>query len=317
MNNYLQTGKYLFKCQLLDDAVLPPYKGSTFRGAFGVALKRVVCAVRENNCDACLLKPRCIYARIFETKDSPADVPQKVAAPPHPYVIEPPLTRQCQFKAGESFHFTLLLFGEANEYLPYFVYAFEAMGEQGIGKRVGERRARFTLTCIEMDGKAIYDVQRRKLAAGATRPLALAPPSEEASPGRLTLRFQTPLRLKFENQLSADLPFHLLVRAMLRRISSLFAFHGTGEPALDYRGLVFQAKEVATSSSTLHWLEWERYSNRHQQTMLMGGMAGNVSYEEVPAHYLPLVELCRILHIGKQSSFGLGQFDYTWEETPA
>jgi len=36
-------GKYAFSCILLDDAHLPPFKGSTFRGVFGHALKKVVC----------------------------------------------------------------------------------------------------------------------------------------------------------------------------------------------------------------------------------------------------------------------------------
>jgi len=38
-------GKYKFLCRLKDDANLPYYKGSTFRGVFGRALKRVVCAL--------------------------------------------------------------------------------------------------------------------------------------------------------------------------------------------------------------------------------------------------------------------------------
>jgi len=32
-------GKYRFSSVLLDDALLPPFKGSTFRGVFGLALK--------------------------------------------------------------------------------------------------------------------------------------------------------------------------------------------------------------------------------------------------------------------------------------
>jgi len=44
-------GEYQFHCRLSDDAVLPHYKGSTFRGVFGRALKRVVCALRKETCD--------------------------------------------------------------------------------------------------------------------------------------------------------------------------------------------------------------------------------------------------------------------------
>ena len=36
----MQFGKYQFKCTLQKEAHFPPYKGSTFRGGFGVALKK-------------------------------------------------------------------------------------------------------------------------------------------------------------------------------------------------------------------------------------------------------------------------------------
>ena len=62
----MQFGKYQFKCTLQKDAYLPPYKGSTFRGGFGSALKKVSCTVRHGECANCLLAGRCLYARTFE-----------------------------------------------------------------------------------------------------------------------------------------------------------------------------------------------------------------------------------------------------------
>jgi hypothetical protein len=35
----MQYGKYQFSCFFETEAELPPYKGSTFRGVFGIALK--------------------------------------------------------------------------------------------------------------------------------------------------------------------------------------------------------------------------------------------------------------------------------------
>ena len=48
-----------------EGAVLPTFKGSMLRGALGFALKRTVCAVRVKVCEPCLLRPSCVYARIF------------------------------------------------------------------------------------------------------------------------------------------------------------------------------------------------------------------------------------------------------------
>jgi hypothetical protein len=305
----MRFGKYLFRNVLRDEAILPPYKGSTFRGAFGAALKRVVCALKREDCSTCLLAARCIYARTFELVQDDSLQKKRLAALPHPYVIEPPLTGSTHFQPGDTFDFTLLLFGEANDFLPYFVYAFEAMGETGIGRKVGDRRARFVLTSVEQDGKAIYEQGSGKLNPGATITLSLPSPNDDAQICSITLKFLTPLRLKFDNHLQAELPFHLLVRAALRRVSSLFEYYGEGEPPLDYRGLVKEAETVAVERTSLRWYDWERYSNRQDQAMLMGGMTGYITYRGALNRHLPLLELARELHIGKQTSFGLGMFD--------
>ncbi|MCD6184409.1 MAG: hypothetical protein J7K84_01255 [Deltaproteobacteria bacterium] len=132
----MQYGEYRFFCVFENDAYLPNYKGSTFRGVFGRALKKVVCAFKKQECTQCLLKQRCIYALVFETSVS-MEVPEgsRTASPPHPFVIEPPLTTETKFSKGSSFNFNLLLFGEINNSLPYFIYAFEQMGKTGMGKK--------------------------------------------------------------------------------------------------------------------------------------------------------------------------------------
>ena len=52
-------GNYQFFCHLKNEVILPHYKGSTFRGVFGRALKKVVCALKKEDCEDCLLKKRC------------------------------------------------------------------------------------------------------------------------------------------------------------------------------------------------------------------------------------------------------------------
>lgn len=310
-------GHYTFSNILLDPALLPPYKGSTFRGAFGMALKRVVCAVKNKQCDACMLFSRCVYARVFE--NCAVDAPSaRMASAPHPYVIEPALETKARYAEGDSFNFGLLLFGEFNELLPYFIYAFEVMGESGIGKQIKDRqRSRFRLDSVTVDKTAIYDPQEKKIrkTVAASEVLLEAPP-ETSQEIELIISFKTPLRLKFENHLKADLPFHLLVRAMLRRISSLFNTFGNGEPKLDYRGLIARASDVKTVASTLRWFDWERYSSRQDQAMLMGGIVGSVTYRGKLAEFLPLIALTEKFHIGKQTSFGLGHFQQSWKVLP-
>ncbi|MBU4184987.1 MAG: CRISPR system precrRNA processing endoribonuclease RAMP protein Cas6 [Proteobacteria bacterium] len=303
-------GKYKFFCRLENEAYLPCYKGSTFRGVFGQALKKIVCALKRQECDQCLLKQRCVYALVFETSEA-MELPEgsRIASPPHPFVIEPPLTTKTAFPQGASFDFNLLLFGEVNNNLPYFIYAFDQMGKIGIGKKINGSRGKFTLKEVRQGERIIYSEAEQKLKTTDSLEMLSIPDSKDYPKGtfHLKLTLETPLRLKFENRLKADLPFHVLVRAMLRRVSSLLNCYGDGEPALDYRGLVKRAETVQIVDTNLSWFDWKRYSHRQDKSMLMGGMVGSVIFEGKIGEYLPLIEFCSKVHLGKQTSFGLGK----------
>ena len=317
----MRYGSYRFTSVLEGDALLPEYKGSTFRGAFGHALKRVVCALRREDCADCLLRGKCIYAFVFETplseQESHAVPRTRIAAPPHPYVIEPPETAQTRYRNGDAFDFTLILFGRANDYLPYFIYAFDQMGRLGLGRAVDGKRAAFALRDVTAEGKIVYAAGDGKILPGNfCRELSTVPGENADGCSSLELTLHTPLRLKYENRLEAKLPFHVLVRAMLRRVSSLCRYYGDGEPQLDYRGLVARAQGVATESSTICWFDWKRYSNRQDQSMLMGGMVGRAVYAGDLAEFLPLIRFCERVHLGKQTAFGLGRISFTTREDP-
>ncbi len=297
-------GRFTFASELNAEAVLPPFKGSTFRGAFGTALKRIVCALRRQECPDCLLNSRCVYAFFFESP------------PPHPFVVEPPLITKTHFLPGEAFDFNLLLFGRATEYVPYCIYAFDQMGQTGIGKRVNGRRAGFVLKEVRSGpgGETIYSsedqrLQRVNFSSEITLP---EPPGGDIR--QITVRMETPLRVKQENQLTAHLPFHTLIRAALRRVSSLFTHYGSGEPDLDYKGLVRRAQAVEIVESDLRWLDWERYSNRQEMKMLMGGMIGSVTYAGDLREFLPVLRICEEVHLGKQTTFGLGKITIEFQE---
>lgn len=300
-----------FCCTLHDAALLPEYKGSTFRGAFGGALKKVVCALKQKECSSCLLASRCLYARIFEPGIWHTDN-SRFAAPPHPYIIEPDLSIRTAYKAGETFSFNLILFGEFTDSLPYFIYAVESMGESGIGKRTGESRARFSIRDVTAhDGVVIYDSESRKISHSQAG-LMQAPVMSAHGLGRIELNFKTPLRVKNDNRFSDELDFQTFIRGALRRVSAMHAAFGDGDPPLDYRALIAEAASVKTESSSLKWRDWRRYSNRQHDEMLFGGMVGSISFTGNIAPFLQIIEQAKVMHIGKQTTFGLGAFEYFW-----
>jgi len=303
-------GKYTFHCVMQTSAELPPYKGSTFRGVFGQALKRVVCALRHNECPACLLRERCIYTRVFETGlVNPTRSGGRVTPTPHPFVIEPPLDSRMCYAPGDTFSCSLLLFGEAVNCLPYFVYAVHQMGEIGVGRKIHGRRGRFRLQSVMSGEKAIYRSDENTIRQDGTVKEISVDGGINFSPGvvRIKVVMMTPLRIKFENSLKSELPYHILVRAVLRRLASLFSAHGGGEPPLDFKGLIRAAEEVPITENHAEWFDWDRYSSRQERKMALGGIRGAVIYDKVPASHIPLLGLGERFHLGKATSFGLGK----------
>jgi hypothetical protein len=310
-------GNYEFRCRFENEAELPIYKGSTFRGVFGRALKQVVCALKRQECPDCLLKAQCLYPIAFEPKlIADGRLPNKPdPSPPNPYIVRPPLTEKTHYPEGADFDFNLILMGRINSNLPYFVYAVSEMGQIGVGKKLGGDRARFAIDRVLSEGKVIYSGADAKLIkAGTNSALTLQTPKPFSNrKDEITFRFLTPLRLKHDNHLTPELPFHILVRAMLRRCSTLLDRFGDGEPIVDYRGMVERASAVETVKSTLAWDDWRRYSHRQDQAMMMGGLKGQITYAGCIEEFLPLIEFCEKVHLGKQTAFGLGHFSWEME----
>jgi hypothetical protein len=201
MFEHLTVARLVFRTRARDDLDLPTYKGSTLRGGFGQALKRVTCALRNQECRHCLLRERCVYLYLFETPP-PADTAMMRLYPaaPHPFVVEPPISTQRSVVAGQSLDFGLVLVGRALDYLPYFVYAFVTLGEMGLGRG----RGRFRLEAVEAVNSngalRIYGHEDQTLGRAAPYPTweAIRERCRSLEPcDQLTFDFATPTRIKF------------------------------------------------------------------------------------------------------------------------
>ena len=67
MNIQIPFHTFHFEIIAQEPLILPSYKGSTLRGGFGNAFRRVVCALKKNDCSECILKEKCVYSYVFET----------------------------------------------------------------------------------------------------------------------------------------------------------------------------------------------------------------------------------------------------------
>lgn len=294
-----------------DRLLLPCYKGSTFRGAFGNTFKRIVCALRRQECGTCMLKTSCIYAYVFETVPAGNATIMgmgRYRAIPHPFVIEPPLETDRIYEAGEEISLGLVLIGKAVDYLPYFVYTFEEMGKTGIGKGRGKHR----LIDVQTATAPVYSMEERAIRPQPAETVSI--PEKFSFDGgtsaSLTLNFLTPLRIFFGRSLNARPDFHILIRSLLRRLNLLHYFHvDRREAEWDHRGIIAAAETVVTEKNATQWWDWERYSARQQVRMKMGGLIGTVTYGGNIEPFSALLRAGEIFHVGKGTSFGLGKYE--------
>jgi CRISPR/Cas system endoribonuclease Cas6 (RAMP superfamily) len=78
---------------------------------------------------------------------------------------------------------------------------------------------------------------------------------------------------------------------------------------LDFKGLIEKSKEITVQKENLTWFDWERYSNRQETKMKMGGFIGSITFQGNFQTFLPFVLLGEYVHVGKGTSFGLGKYE--------
>lgn len=285
---------------------LPAYAGSTWRGAFGHALKRLVCVTREPRCPDCLLYRSCSYPYLFETPPDPTiALLRKYPAAPHPLLLRPPADTRRPLAAGEETWLEVTLFGQGHRYLPYVIHALDQAGAQGLGAQ----RGRLALTAVEQEiapgWTSIYQPD------GPLTPSPPQIPEPPFCPERLTLRIDTPLRLVVDNDhITPDtFRFTHLFGSLLRRISLLIAFHGAAPLAIDFAALARAADAVPLTAARLRWRDWNRYSSRQRNTVPMGGLVGEIELSGAGLEpFWPWLWLGQWTHAGKGAVMGLGGY---------
>ena len=195
-----------FRLRAEAPVTLPPFLGSTLRGAFGNALKKVFCFVPHETTENCWFAEACPYQYIFESKNL-GNIPsyelhnmlrgQKEF--PHPYVLIPPAPvpkirlnsmqemrpdrnfnddfQPNRFSRGESLNFSLLLIGKAVRHWAHVLVAVRLLASNGLGEDAA--RAPFSLTAaFAHDAKGrnleIFSEENKRVMTQEVAPVNLA-----------------------------------------------------------------------------------------------------------------------------------------------
>lgn len=297
-----------FTLEAAAPARLPAFKGSTLRGGFGHALRKLVCVeTRRPVCGGCPVAPGCGYARLFETAVSGPPPPflAGVDAAPRPYLFECADGRS-ELAAGAELEFDLVLVGRGAELQGFAVLAVAAMARQGLG----ERRHPFRLArvaVVDAAGRAV-DVGFAEGAAWRLPPAGCVPALNGLPTDRLALRFTTPLRVESGGALRTRLSPRELTLKMVQRVLLLAHFFGDRERVdWTFRPLLDHASGLEVAREELRWQPLRRYSNRQGRGIEMGGLIGELELHGDLAPLHALLRAAEVFHIGKGTTFGLGQ----------
>jgi len=270
---------------------LPMWMGSTWRGAFGRALKSLACVTGLPECRTCPMFSRCDHARIFETPPDPAaGKMRRYTAAPHPYALLP--DPGGTLRAGQILALELRLFGRAGRDWRLVTDALNRAAQSGLGPE-----------------------RMRLEPAGPVRPetITWSTPAlaHEPVPERLEIHLVTPLRLRLGGKLVGvdNLTFGGFFSVMLRRISMLCTFHQQAFEA-DFRALTRRARELQWRDLDLQLVRRVRHSSRQGRKIDLSGLTGRVALDGEQAEpFWPWLRLGEQTLVGKGTVMGLGKFE--------
>ncbi len=312
---------YQVHTTLLQDATIPPYVGSVFRHAFEKAFRAVSCPAPEDKPQDCFYGEMCAYNYVFDTdrfkeKDKDGNPSKVLIDVPKPFVIETPFaTEPYTKKRGDVMIFNMLLVGKAVVHLPLFVLAFKELGRLGFA----ENKIKFKVTSVQAVD-TLHDITNELYSAQTdafkviTHTVSfkkVAQQFEDEKFKRVTevkLDFMTPFRVKRTQMALANPEFFVLARPMLRRLMALARFYCDSRVRMDYKQLMDLASQVKIKENKLEWFDWGKFSPKNESKSQIGGLFGSVTYEGPLGEFLPYLIYGQLVHVGKNTTYGLGKF---------
>ena len=293
--------KLHFTLEFPEVTTLPKHKVSAIRGGVGEMLLRANC-VRDRKCEVCDFRTECMVQRTmysqFEIHPSFVTTGESVG-----YVYECTDYRE-EFLAGDHLEFNLLLFGKTIVYFNQYMQAICALGQQGLGKNhsrfyiVGVKNSKLqpilsgnTLNMAKYEIQTVADYVEYRLKQMQNTPVSHK------------LAFDTPLTLKYKGEFLNEFQIEAIVASAQRRIYMLDCFEGIENEW--YREVV-PLPQTIRQESRLQGVE--RYSSRKQEKMLLRGIKGFIETEPIKEELLQILLAGELLHIGKNTSFGFGQY---------
>lgn len=268
----------------METAVLPAYLGSVLRGVLGQALRRDPGALAY------------LYTRRAAGGSRQDGV--------HPYVIVPPPMHPTTYHAGEELCFELYLLGDAARYCSPVVHALRGMQPFGLGAF----RCSFSLRKVthSLDQRVIWqDGVFHEIAAQS----AALPYRSLQNIRQVLLRTRTPLRIRRDGVLLERVDFPTIIRNITRRMEAIAAQYGGFVDQKEVERIQALSAEISVVQNHLEMRRLARYSSRLDEKMDFSGLMGLMRFEGELSPFVPWLYGAQTLHIGRNTTFGMGRVE--------
>ncbi|MCP1137378.1 CRISPR system precrRNA processing endoribonuclease RAMP protein Cas6 [Paenibacillus polysaccharolyticus] len=275
----------LIRLKAKETARLPAFLGSTLHGVVGWTLA-------QHSPES--------YAYVFENRRLGGATQDIV----NPYIIEPPRPKSVYF-AGDSLCFRLILLGDAVRYAQHIVSAFVQVHQFGIG---AERKP-FELIDILQGNQygSIWQGGKMDIEAATLENISAFAQQDQAF--WCSTQFLTPVRIRRGGALVQEINVPTIIRSITRRVQTLTERYGGHINEATSIQACELASEIQLGSSALFLNQMHRYSSRKKDSVDWSGMLGALNFEGELTPLTPWLNAARILHIGRNSTFGCGQIE--------
>lgn len=282
----------------------PYWMGSTFRGGFGIYLKRACCPDLSRNCHECNERKECIFYHTH-MREEPM---RGHASPPKPLVIIPPFFGKKLFvEKGGHLDLDILLYGGFIRYLPHAVLGLRLLGQKGIGSKRRYDMNRFVIsgmTC-NFTGKIVYDGNKINLENIGIIDFEDVEPLEVNN--RLKVRFRTPFISK-----TGEFPPSLdrLLWHIRQRLIHYVNEYGDGSQVLDFNS----DGKIVRSKKHFHRLKRRSVRGGKQEFHAYSGVV-EYEIEQIDHTSKWLLEVGKIVGAGAKPSFGCGYLSFSTKKS--
>lgn len=276
------------------------------RGGLGRILK-TACPPDCKAAETCPIGQQCLYGHLFEPPAA-AGGPSGYKDAPRPFVLRPRALEERQAPAGSILTLDIHLFDLDPARPGQLTSALARWARDGLGPSF-ESAELARAEQIALDGsvdRVIFD-GHEPFAAGPALLVPLA-----ARPGapirELTVDFLSPTELKGEEFSARSPGFGPLFGRALERVSTLARLYNGEAPAVDFRGLITEARTVAVAECSMRRLHRERVSAHTGDRHSLGGLVGRVRYTgDELRPFLPWLAAAVWTGVGRQTVWGKGE----------